>query len=165
MGSVSLRKIRSHIMPIAVLVGITLVVYAASMGHKFLLNWDDSIYVVNNESIRGLSWVHLKEAFTQFYGGNYAPIQIISYIVDYTLWGLRPAGFIFSNVLIHIINGVLFYVLLVYLTRRKALGFLAAFIFLLHPVQVESVVWISQRKNLLAMLFFLVSFLFYIDYQ
>src|SRR5208337_1750134 len=45
------------------------------------------------------------------------------------------------------------------------LGFLAAFIFLLHPVQVESVVWISQRKNLLAMLFFLVSFLFYIDYQ
>ncbi len=86
-------------------------------------------------------------------------------MIDYTLWGLRPSGFIFSNVLIHAVNGILIYFLLFRMNRRSALGFLAAFIFLFHPVQVESVAWISQRKNLLAMFFFLSSFHFYISYR
>jgi Flp pilus assembly protein TadD len=159
------EKIRSHLIPIIVLSGVTFVVYANTLGHDFLLNWDDSLYVVENETIRGITWEHLKDAFTRFYIGNYAPLHIISYMFDYTLWGLRPGGFIFANVLIHAINGILFYVLLVRMNRRKALGFLAAFIFLFHPVQVESVAWISQRKNLLAMFFFLASFHFYISYR
>jgi Flp pilus assembly protein TadD len=78
---------------------------------------------------------------------------------------LRPSGFIFSNVLIHAVNGILYYLLLFRMNRRIALGFLAAFVFLFHPVQVESVAWISQRKNLLAMLFFLSSFHFYVSYR
>jgi tetratricopeptide (TPR) repeat protein len=159
------EKIRSHLIPIIVLSGVTFVVYANTLGHDFLLNWDDSLYVVENETIRGITWEHVKDAFTRFYIGNYAPLHIISYMFDYTPWGLRPGGFIFTNVLIHAMNGILFYVLLFRMNRRKALGFLAAFIFLFHPVQVESVAWISQRKNLLALFFFLASFHFYISYR
>ena len=159
------EKVKCHIVPIIVLSIITVIVYANSFGHGFLLNWDDNDYVVQNEAIRGLTGEHLKSAFTRFYVGNYAPVQIISYMFDYALWGLRPGGFIFTNVLLHAVNGILFYLLLFRMTRRRALGFLAAFIFLLHPVQVESVAWISQRKNLLAMLFFLAAFHSYISYR
>ncbi len=159
------KKIRVHLVPIIVLSGLTLLVYAGTLGHDFLMNWDDRLYVVENEAIRGMTWGHIKDAFTRFYVGNYAPLQIISYMLDYTFWGLRPGGFIFTNVLVHAVNGILFYMLLFRIHRRKALGFLAAFIFLLHPVQVESVAWISQRKNLLALFFFLASFHFYLSYR
>jgi hypothetical protein len=165
MNKTFFEKIRAHLVPIIVLPCLTFVVYAGSLGHDFLLNWDDRLYVVENEAIRGITWEHVKDAFTQFYVGNYAPLHILSYMLDYTFWGLRPAGFIFTNVLIHAVNGLLLYMLLFRIYRRKSLGFLAAFIFLLHPVQVESVAWISERKNLLAMLFFLSSFHFYISYR
>jgi tetratricopeptide (TPR) repeat protein len=159
------EKIRPHLLPVIVLSVLTCVVYANTLGHDFLLNWDDRLYVVYNETIQGITGEHLKEAFSRFYVGNYAPLHIISYMIDYTLWGLRPSGFIFSNVLIHAVNGILFYLLLFRMNRSIALGFLGAFIFLFHPVQVESVAWISQRKNLLAMFFFLASFHFYISYR
>jgi len=159
------EKIRPHLLPVIVLSGLTCLVYANSLGHDFLLNWDDRLYVVDNETIQGITGEHLKDAFTRFYIGNYAPLHIISYMIDYALWGLRPSGFVFSNVLIHAVNGILFYLLLFRMNRRNVFGFLAAFIFLFHPVQVESVAWISQRKNLLAMFFFLLSFHFYISYR
>ena len=165
MDKTFLDNMRHHLIPIIILVGVTFVVYAGTLEHDFLLNWDDSLYVTENETIRGITWEHVKEAFTRFYVGNYAPIQIISYMVDYAAGGLRPGIFIFTNVLIHAINGILFYLLLFRLTQRKVIGFLAAFIFLFHPVQVESVAWISQRKNLLALFFFLSSFHSYISYR
>jgi 4-amino-4-deoxy-L-arabinose transferase-like glycosyltransferase len=160
-----IEKIRPHLLPVIVLSCLTFVVYANTLGHDFLLNWDDRLYVVDNETIQGITGEHLKDAFTRFYIGNYAPLHIISYMIDYTLWGMRPSGYILSNVLIHAVNGILFYLLLFRMNRRRALGFIAAFIFLLHPVQVESVSWISQRKNLLAMFFFLLSFHLYISYR
>jgi Flp pilus assembly protein TadD len=152
-------------LPAAVLLAATFAVYASALGHDFLINLDDGNYVVGNEAIRGLTWEHLKDAFTRFYVGNYAPLHIISYMADYTLWGLRPAGFLFTNVLLHALNGLLFYFLLERMSGRKLWGFLAAFIFLFHPVQVESVAWISQRKNLLALFFFLAAFHSYLSYR
>ncbi len=165
MGYPCNKTIVAHIALCIVLVGTTLAVYAGTLSHSFLLNWDDSLYVVENGAIRGITWDHVKDAFTRFYLGNYAPLHIISYMFDYTAWGLRPRGFILSNVLMHAANGLLFYALLFRLHRNKALTFLAAFIFLFHPVQVESVAWISERKNLLAMFFGLASFHFFISYR
>jgi Flp pilus assembly protein TadD len=159
------EKIQPHMLPAAVLLAATFAVYASALGHDFLINLDDGNYVVGNEAIRGLTWEHLKDAFTRFYVGNYAPLHIISYMADYTLWGLRPAGFLFTNVLLHALNGLLFYFLLERMSGRKLWGFLAAFIFLFHPVQVESVAWISQRKNLLALFFFLAAFHSYLSYR
>ncbi len=159
------EKIRPHITSLIVLSAITFVVYADSLGHSFLLNWDDSSYVVENAVIRGITLEHLKDAFTRFYVGNYAPLHIISYMFDYSLWGLNPRGFILTNVLLHVMNGVLLYLLLFRVSRRRAIGFLGGFIFLCHPVQVESVAWISERKNILAMFFFLASFHSYLSYR
>jgi hypothetical protein len=165
MSKTFIENIRSHLLSIIVLFGVICIVYGSTLNHSFLLNWDDRLYVVENETIRGITWEHLKEAFTRFYVGNYAPLHIISYMVDYTVWGLRPGGFIFTNVLIHAMSGLLFYLLLFRISQSKVTSFIAAFIFLFHPVQAESVAWISQRKNLLGMLFFLASFHFYLSYQ
>lgn len=148
-----------------ILVLASLGVYSFSLGHDFILIWDDAVYVVANAAVRGVTFAHLKLAFTSTYSGNYAPVQIISYMVDYSLWGMNPAGFILTNICIHTLNGVLIYFLLLRSRLDRFTACAASFIFLLHPVQVESVVWISQRKSQLAMAFFLLSFHWYLNYR
>lgn len=144
---------------------VTFALYWQALRHNFLIYWDDNGYVTKNTIIQSISWGNISTAFTSFYVGNYAPVQIISYMFDFLIWGMRPAGFIFTNILIHVLNGFLFYYLLTKLSWQRLTACAAALIFLVNPVQVESVVWISQRKNVLSMLFFLLSFIWYIMYS
>lgn len=140
-------------------------IYGNSLSYGFLSSWDDPAYVVKNAAAHGFSLEHVKSAFTRFFVGNYAPLHIVSYMVDYSLWGMNPGGYIFCNILIHSLNGYLLTVLLRRLSLAIYPSLLSAGLFILHPVQVESVVWISQRKNVLAMLFFLLSICFYSAYR
>lgn len=156
---------RPHLMPVLFLLVAAFALYGKALGHDFLVNWDDGLYVSGNPDIMGFSFEHLRHAFTNYYAGNYAPLHIISYMLDYTLWGLNPAGYKLLNILFHALNTLLYYTLLVRITGRRLLALAAATLFLCHPVQVESVVWISQRKNLLAMFFFLISFLAYLSWK
>ena len=94
-----LNRLKPHILPLLVLLVATFVVYREAFGHEFLLTWDDREYVTDNPAVRGFTWAHLKAAFSTYYIGNYAPLYIISYMADYTIWGLRPSGFIFTNIL------------------------------------------------------------------
>lgn len=161
----SFQIIKKHIVPVLFLLTLTLIVYSKTMSHDFLINWDDNKYITMNEMVKGFTADHIKAAFTEFVMGNYAPAHMLSYMLDFEIWGLRPAGFIFANILLHSLNGLLFYILLIESYGRRLLAFLAAFIFLCHPVQVESVAWISERKNVLAMFFFLLSFYLFIRYR
>lgn len=140
-----------------------LFVYASSLSHDFIPLQDDNAYIILNSSIRGFSQENIKAAFS-IYAGNYAPVQIISYMLDYSISGLKPSGFILSNIILHIINGLLFYHLLVRSKFTPVSASAAACIFLLHPVQVESVVWASERKTVLAMMFFLCAMHSYLNY-
>jgi protein O-mannosyl-transferase len=144
---------------------VTIAVFGQSLGHLFLTTWDDNLYITNNPDILGLTSDHIRAAFTRFYAGNYAPLHIISYMLDYSLWGMNPAGFVGANIALHALNGLLYYRLILKLTENTRLALFSAFIFLLHPVQVESVVWISQRKTVLSMFFFLISLLSYISWR
>jgi protein O-mannosyl-transferase len=112
-----------------------------------------------------LTWQHVKTAFSSYYVGNYAPVQIVSYMLDYSLWGLNPRGFLLTNVALHAANGVMLYLLLARIAGRKVWPLLAALLFIVHPYQVESVAWLSQRKNLLSMFFFLPAVLGYVSYR
>jgi len=141
-------------------------VYGAIIGHHFLLNWDDPVYITENPTIQGITLENLKTAFTSLYAGNYAPLHIVSYMLDYALWGMNPAGFFATNLILHFLNGALFYFLLLRLRITSTTSvFVSAAFFLFHPVQVESVAWASQRKNLLSMLFLLASFYMYTLYK
>ena len=144
---------------------LALAAYAGLSGHSFLLNWDDLEYVVENEAIRGLSWANLRAIFTRPYLANYAPLHILSYAVDHALWGLRPAGFLLTNVVLHAVNGILLYSLLARLGTARAAAALGAAFFVASPVQVESVAWISERKNVLCMTFFLLAVHAFVAYR
>lgn len=156
---------RPHLVFVLLLVIAAFVLYGQILGHDFLSNWDDNKYVLENPDIRGFSWFHVKTVFTKYYSGNYAPIQMLSYILDYAQWGFWPGGYLLTNLLIHVLNGLLIYRLFLGLSGDRLAAFWGAAVFLLHPVQVESVAWISQRKNLLAMFFFLLAWEYYRAYR
>jgi protein O-mannosyl-transferase len=158
------EKLR-RLWPELLLVLAVVAVYGRILGHDFIFNWDDNRYVFDNPAIKGLSWPHLRQVFTSCYVGNYAPVQMLSYMLDHVLWGLRPGGYLLSNILLHALNGIVFYRLLLRLHADRCLALYAALIFLLHPVQVESVAWVSQRKNLLAMFFFLLAWTGYCGFR
>lgn len=142
-----------------------LAVYGQTFDFSFLLSWDDEYYLQLNKTIRSFTVEHVKKALTTFHIGNYAPVHILSYMLDYSLWGFNAGYYHAENVLLHILNGLLFFLVLRRLGLPDIVSFIAAFIFLLHPSQVESVAWISQRKNLLAMLFFLGALYSYMRFR
>jgi hypothetical protein len=152
-------------LPLLLLLAATAATFGNSLHHQFLASWDDYAYVLKNPDVRGISVEHLRAAFSSFYFGNYAPLHIVSYMMDYTLWGLNPAGYIGANIALHALNGLLFYALVAKLVGSARVAFFSVFLFLLHPVQVESVIWIAQRKSVLAMFFFLSSLLAYVNYR
>lgn len=161
----SADRLRPHLPILAFLAMAVIVVYGRILGHDFLNNWDDNVYVTANSSIQGFSVENIRSVFSNYYAGNYAPVQMLSYMLDYTIWELWPGGFLLTNIIIHTLNGLLFYWLLLRLHGERLLAAVGAAIFLLHPVQVESVAWVSQRKNLLAMLFMMLAWLAYIRYR
>ncbi len=160
-----LIRLKENILPILLLLALTALTYGEVTTHSLLINWDDHLYITHNYAIRGFSLQNLKTVFSEYYVGNYAPVQIISYMIDYGLWEDNPLGYLLANIFYHFISGVLLYLLLIRLGFWKWGAVFGASIFLVHPVQVESVAWVSQRKNLLAMLLYLLSFHGYLSYS
>lgn len=142
-----------------------LLIYGSSLGYGFLLTWDDNYYITQNPLVRNLSLDNIATAFTAFRVGNYAPIHILSYMIDHSLWGHNPVGYRVVNLALHALNGCLLYLLTVRLHRSRYWALCAALVFIAHPVQVETVVWISERKTLLSLTFFLGALHAFISYR
>ncbi len=139
------------------LVVATVGLYYPVSGHPFV-NYDDNVYVTDNAQVKsGLNWDTVQWAFTTSEAGNWHPLTWLSHALDYQLFQADPAGHHNTNLLLHVFN-----VLLLFWVLREATGFtgrswMVAALFALHPINVESVAWISERKNLLSMLFFLLA--------
>lgn len=146
-----------YFIPLLLFVAATFAVYGRILGHAFILSWDDYYYVVNNADIQGFTWDNFRAIASSCYLGNYAPVQMLSYMLDFAIWGLKPGGFLLTNLLVHLASGLLVYRLLLEFHKSSYPAVFGSLIFLLHPVQVETVAWVSQRKSLLAMFFFLAS--------
>lgn len=157
-----LAVIRRHAPYLFVIFLVTVVLYAQTLSFDFLTNWDDPLYITKNEVVRKFSFHNIIKAFTLTWSGNYAPLQILSYMIDHALWGMNAWGFHLTSMLLHAANSMLVYLFVTRISDRSAAGLIAGLLFAVHPVQVESVIWLSQRKNLLAMFFFLISFLLYL---
>jgi Flp pilus assembly protein TadD len=162
-GAPATRPGRADLLACLLLILVTWLIYGQALAHEFLTNWDDSRYILQNEAIRGVTPGHLKQIFTSFYVGNYAPLHLLSYMLDYSLWGLDPRGFVAGNILLHGGNCLLLYALFRTLTLGPLPALFGALVFAVHPVQVESVAWISQRKNLLALFFSLGTLFLYVQ--
>ncbi|MDB5385411.1 MAG: repeat-containing protein YrrB [Planctomycetaceae bacterium] len=143
---------------------LAVALYSRALFGDFV-SWDDPQYILRNRMVQGgLSWTSLQNAWTTFECANWHPLTWMSLMLDYQLFGLRPWGFHLTNVLLHGMNSALLYLWLVSVsdhTRRLSSGqiwFVAA-VFAVHPVHVESVAWITERKDVLATLFGLLSLL------
>lgn len=135
---------------------LTFACFFPAISYDFV-NWDDPWYVIHNSLIQSWSWENLSTISTEVAIRNYAPVTLFSYLVDHTLWGLWPGGYHLTNILFHALNAVLVYTLMLRFVKNRQLAFITAAIFAIHPVQVESVVWISSRKGVLSGFFMLLS--------
>lgn len=161
-SSVLLRKVPWSSLALAVVLGLTILVLFAPVLNCGFVNWDDDLYVYNNPAARGLSPEHIRYWFTRSYVNLYVPLPMLSYALDHHIYGLDPGGYHRTHLALHCANAVLVFFILRFFFKSDRLSFLGAMLFAVHPAQVESVAWISERKNLLFSFFYLASFLLFI---
>ena len=135
----------------------TLGIYNPVTRHPFV-NYDDDRYVTQNLHVRqGLTGETIFWAFTSTAEANWHPLTWISHALDVQLFHLNPAGHHYVNVLFHTANAILLFLLLWRATGSAGCSLMTAALFALHPLNVESVAWVAERKNVLSMLFFLLA--------
>ena len=166
----------------ATLAILTFLVYLPALRNEFV-NWDDGPYVFANPHIRSMDGNFFKWAFLEFHIMNWHPLTWISHALDYALWGLNPLGHHLTNIMLHALNTFVVVVVAMklleafkerssrsgqsFLSNNRALliaAGIAGLLFGLHPVHVESVAWVAERKDLLCALFFLMSVMTYVKY-
>lgn len=135
----------------------TVALYSPVGGHPFI-KYDDQYYVLQNAHVKaGLTWDTLTWAMTSTEQSNWHPVTWLSHALDCQLFGINPAGHHWVNVLIHTLNAMLLFLLLWRVTGATWKSFLVAAFFSIHPLNVESVAWVAERKNVLSTLFFLLT--------
>src|SRR5438128_8228283 len=145
------------------------VVFGQTLAHDFV-NYDDKTYVYGNSLVdAGLSWHGLTQAFVDTQTGNWHPFTIISHMIDCQLFDLKAGGHHFTNVLLHTIAAVLLFFFFRNATGsgRTSSIWSSAFVtalFAIHPLHVESVAWIAERKDVLSALFFFLTLITYVRY-
>lgn len=143
---------------------VTIAVYWRVFGYDFV-DYDDPDYVTKNPMVMaGLSFKGVLWAFTHTYASNWHPLTWISLMLDRQLFGLHAGGFHVENVALHAANAVVLFILLWRLTRAQWRSAIVAALFALHPMHVESVAWISERKDVLSTFFGLLALLAYVQY-
>lgn len=161
---------------------ITFIVYLASLRNEFV-NWDDDVYILDNPHIRSIDGAFFRWAFFDFYDSNWHPLTWITHAFDYVAWGLNPLGHHLTNIVLHALNTfvVVFLIIgLIEVLKGKIVadglslfhdertilivGGVTGILFGLHPLHVESVAWVAERKDLLSALFFLLSITAYTKY-
>ncbi|HEU4343969.1 MAG TPA: tetratricopeptide repeat protein [Candidatus Binatia bacterium] len=145
-----------------------------ALGNEFV-RWDDDKNLLDNPHYRGLGWSQLRWMFSTFLMGHYQPLSWVTFGFDYLLWGMNPFGYHLTNLILHAANAVLFY----FIARRLLsaalfvpegekpwqLGFSAggaALLFAIHPLRVESVAWVTERRDVLSGFFYLATLYCYL---
>jgi Flp pilus assembly protein TadD len=165
-------RLATAVSPVLIAI-VTFIVFLPGAENPFVY-WDDIDHLVNNPHYRGFSWHNIRWMFTTFHMGPYQPLSWLSLALDHAVWGMEPFGYHLTNVLLHSLNAVLFY----WLTRRllrlamSAEGTtpwpidtgaaVAALLFSIHPLRVESVAWATERRDVLCACFFLSALLAYL---
>jgi hypothetical protein len=142
----------------------TAVLYAGDL-HLGFFRIDDPQYVVGNAWIQGVTWEHIRQILTSPYFLNYSPLHLFSYMFDHAIGGSSAYTFHLSNNLWAGVNAGFVYLVALALAQQRPTAIAAAMLFLVHPVHVEAVAWISSRKDLVAAAFMLPSVLAYLKYR
>lgn len=143
---------------------VTLAVFARTASHDFI-NFDDTIYVTDNPAVKdGLKARTIAWAFTATTASNWHPVTWLSHMTDVQLFGLNPRGHHLTSVVLHTASALLLFLLLVQITAAPWQSLFVATLFALHPLHVESVAWVAERKDVLSGLFWTMTLLLYVRY-
>ncbi|MCH8903101.1 MAG: tetratricopeptide repeat protein [Bacteroidetes bacterium] len=148
---------------VVLLLAITLLAFFPSIQNGFT-NWDDTTLLVNNPIVKDLSADGIRNIFNSHLTFHYKPLVFLSWSIEYHLFGMNPMVYHIDNLILHMLNVLLVFLMFLILTKNKSIAFFVALLFGLHPMHVESVAWIVQRKDVLYSFFYLssiISFLLY----
>jgi len=155
---------RTKLLPVLLLVGMTLAAYEPVRKYEFV-DYDDDRYVAANPRIQqGLNWENVSWALIALEVANWHPLVWLSHMADCQLYGLNPSGHHLTNLLLHLTNVILLFHVLQQMTGAVWRCWLVAALFATHPLNVESVAWIAERKNVLSTLFWLLTMWAYLLY-
>lgn len=158
----SIKQSRWTLIGISIfLIALTWAVFAQTGNYQFV-NYDDPLYVLDNAHVRaGLTWRGIAWAFTHVHSQNWHPLTTISHMLDCQLFGVNPGAHHLVNVFFHSIAAVLLFILLAQITNNIWASAFVAAVFAIHPLRVESVAWIAERKDVLSGVFFMLTLLAY----
>lgn len=143
---------------------VTLISFLGTLQNGWT-TWDDDVYVTDNAHIREWSVANMTALWTSHVNGSFLPLTMMTYCIDYTVGGFNPKIYHGTNLLLHLINTVLVFLFINRLSDgNKIAALVTAMIFGIHPMHVESVAWISARKDVLSGFFFLLCLLSYVRY-
>src|SRR5438128_4980760 len=147
-----------------IIVVLVWIVFGQTLAHDFV-NYDDKTYVFGNSLVEaGLSWHGLGQAFVDTQTNNWHPLTIISHMIDCQFYDLKAGGHHFTNVLLHTVAAVLLFLWLCNITGRFWSSAFVTALFAIHPLRVESVAWIAERKDVLSAVFFFLTLGAYVRY-
>ena len=140
------------------ILGLLLILVYIKLFSANFISWDDGEVLVNNKHVHDFD---IKAFFTNYYVGNYAPISMIGFAIDWVIFNGNAAGHHAMNVLFHTMNGILVYYFTNLILKDNLKSLLCVVIFCFHPLQVETVAWVSAKNNLVYSLFFLLGLIHY----
>src|SRR5438309_1242477 len=163
-------SVPERVIPLGLVLAV-LAVFAVGLRNEFV-QWDDYNNLVDNSHFRGLGWAQVRWMFPTTLMGHYIPLTWLTFGLDYVIWGMQPAGYHFTNLVLHAANAALFY----WISRRvltaaapaagetalRAGAAVAALFFAVHPLRAESVAWATERRDVLSGLLFLTCILTYL---
>ncbi|MES2591870.1 MAG: tetratricopeptide repeat protein [Bacteroidota bacterium] len=155
---------KSYPYSIWLVLALVFVVFLPALTNSFV-NWDDPKYILNNVIIKDLSGKGIKAMFTSFYAGNYHPLTALSNAIEFKLFGLNPKPFHFFNLVLHLANTLLVFSIIRKLCKDIRIALVVSLLFGIHPMHVESVAWIAERKDVLYTFFYLIAITKYIRFR
>ena len=154
-----------HALCIYLLLALVTIAVFWQVGSCDFITYDDSVYIKNNKHVNtGLSWENVTWAFTESYASNWHPLTWISHMLDCQLFGMAPAGHHLTNLLLHLANTLLLFAVLKRMTGAVWRSVFVAAAFAIHPLHIESVAWVSERKDVLSTLFWILTMGAYLGY-
>jgi len=160
----AMNDTRAKVLICIFLMVATFCIYSQIQDHEFI-NFDDDKYITNNLNVQaGLTSESFKWAFTTSHPPYWHPMTWLSHMLDYQLYGLHPKGHYLTNLFLHISSVLILFIVLLRMTGALWQSAFVAALFALHPLNVESVAWIAERKNVLSTLFWLITMWAYIYY-
>jgi hypothetical protein len=160
-----IRKMKNHkiLLSLCLILALPAIAFLPCLKNDFI-NWDDQRYVAENKIIMGWSWNNIKSIFNRTYMGHYHPLTLLSYSLEYQFFKLNPLIYHLTNLVLHLMNGLLVFLFIFLLNGEVMTSLMVSLLFGIHPLHVETVAWISERKDVLYSFFFLGSLIVYLRY-